>query len=100
MEENRKKGNELVMKKRFCNSISGKKDAWCQSGMDLFCKLVGEVKYRRDESKELEKQMRDKWARGDDDDKPAPAPAPDLNNINKYAVNQNDEEMISNLMSI
>ena len=55
-----KKGKELVMKKRFCNSISGKKDSWCQSGMDLFCKLVGEVKYRRDESKELEKRMREK----------------------------------------
>ena len=97
-----KKGKELVMKKRFCNSISGKKDSWCQSGMDLFCKLVGEVKYRRDESKELEKRMRDKSARGDDDE--TPAPAPDLNNregcIKEYAVNQNDEEMISNLMSI
>ena len=70
--------------------------------MDLYCKLVGEVKYRRDESVELEKQMRDKWARGDDDE--TPEPAPDLNNmeggINEYAVNQHDEEMISNLMSI
>jgi len=100
MEEKGLKGKELVKPKRFCNAGSGEKDAWCQTGMNLFCKLVGEVKYHRDKSVEFEEKMRDSWARGD----VSKVPAHDLNenNItrNQYVVNQSDEEMICNLMSI
>ena len=58
------KGRGLVRAKRFCNGASGKKEAWSKDGLDLFYKLVGEVQERREDTKDLEEELRAEMADG------------------------------------
>ena len=55
---NGKKGRQLVREKKFCSGASGKKQAWSERGLNCFYKLVGEVHQRREETKNVEEEMR------------------------------------------
>ena len=71
--------------------------------MDLFRKLVGEVKYRRDKSKKFEEEMRARMAVGNKD--ACKTPTQNLVNMensnrNEYLVADDDDKMIDDLMAI
>ena len=96
-------GRNLVKAKKFCNGRSGNREGWSKTGLDLFRKLVGEVKYRRDESKKFEEEMRARMAVGKKDT--CETPTQNLVNMensnrNKYLVADDDDDMISDLMAI
>ena len=56
-------GKGLKQNKRFCNSNSGNKHGWTAEGIGVYDMLCRDLKIRREESKNMEILMRDKWAR-------------------------------------
>ena len=95
------KGRGLVRAKRFCNGASGKNEAWSKDGLDLFYKLVGEVQERRDDTKDLEEEMRATMADGTKDACVTPTNnrKKEHSNINNFLVADIDErKWIDNLM--
>ena len=52
------KGHKIKKRKRYCNSSSGKKDGWSKGGVSLFNDLCREVKKRREETKQMEEDIK------------------------------------------
>ena len=94
-----KKGRDLVREKRFCNS----KEGWKFEGIQIFVSIVREVMYRRKESEQFEKELRDRMTDGKKKACQELSDHPDEEESSTdlfHMWNENDADEVYNMMAV